>query len=335
VLFTGSATAVAPGIYDALRQAPRISILSATPTHILPLELIYEPELIVPLGSKGSVCQTARQELEREQPDLDGLRQLCIHVGEAGSCGGNESQVCPLGFWGFQKVIERHTNRAGSEAIERDYAVSASPSLERSTIDITHVLAAATPKADANPAEAWNAAKTELIDRLKENLLVLSDWPAILKELRNEATSHGLLLLVPHVDKDDHGQLLLDLGTAPHLPVNEIKPQLALRRHKPLVLLLGCVTGPSESPTEEFPGRFLDAGASAVLATMTMVRGRFVADIAQALVQALLHDIEAHQEARLGDALLRVRQTLLATNPLVLSLVAYGDADWSLVATTA
>jgi hypothetical protein len=330
-LFTGAATAVAPQIYQALRDATRISVFSAVPSHILPLEFVYEPPLRIPLGQAGSICEHARTALSEPAPDMAALQAACRHVGDGGTCAATESQVCPLGFWGLRKVIERHTNRTRRGAIERDYAVSSSPHADRPTVNITRVMAAATPRADANPASAWQAARDAMAQALGSNLTVAPDWPSIVDEFTTEHSQLGMMVLLPHVDKDQSGQLRLDLGSEPHLPVHEVAQQLELRKDSPVVLLLGCVTGPSESPTEEFPGRFLDAGASAVLATMTMVRGRFVADIARAIVVAVRQDVADHGFARLGDAILHVRQTLLGTNPLVLTLVAYGDADWTLV----
>ena len=213
---------------------------------------------------------------------------------------GDRGRGLPLGFWGMRKIIERHTNRARRIAIERDYAVSASPNADRPTVDITRVLAAATPKADANPVEAWKAAREALAVRLGDDLDVVEDWVTIVSRFGPGHTPLGMMVLIPHVGKDINGQLLLDLGSEPQLKVHDVAAQLELRSDHPIVLLLGCVTGPGESPTEEFPGRFLDAGASAVLATMTMVRGRFVADIARATVVSVRDDLGANGWARLG-----------------------------------
>ncbi len=330
-LFTGSATAVAPDIYAELKAAKRISIFSAVPTHVLPLEFIYEPKYRPPMGQQGSICPRAAKALANPDASIDELRKGCSKFGGS-ACETSDAIVCPLGFWGLSKVIERHANRKERIDIARDYAISASPSDARGTVDVSRLLAAATSKADANPEKAWTAARKTLSDAFGEDMIVHKTWPAIQSELITDEGPPGLMVLLPHVEKDRRGVTSLDLGEGPSLAVHQVSAQLEdLNPKPPLVLLLGCATGAGENPTEEFPGGFLDAGAAAVLATMTLVRGRFVAEIAET-ASLLTRDLIAKEgRTTLGETVLHLRQRLLASNPFVLTLTAYGDADWLLV----
>lgn len=329
VLFTGSVTAVAPEMYDDLRSAERISVLSAEPTKVLPLEFVYDPDFNPPFGEKGSVCGSAVLALQSGQ-DLAELLPDCAHTTDSGTCGADETKMCPLGFWGFRTVIERHARRPDSGPVEMGFTLAASPTAERPSLNVSNVLASATPKADANPDEAWSAAKAEMSTLLAGRFETVDGWHPIVDDFKDEATTRDVLLLLPHVDKDDDGQLLLDLGVEPSMGVHQITRALELKSDQPLVLLLGCATGPSDTPTIEFPGRFLDAGAAAVLATMTLVRGRFVSVLGRQLIGLISEMAGASDEPLFGEALLKLRQKLLASNPLVLTLIAYGDADWVL-----
>jgi hypothetical protein len=339
-LFTGEATAAVAdrAVYESLRSADHLSVLSATVTEILPLEYVYDPEFVPPLAGPAPICPTALAAIRRSTPGHDlaadpgptlaELRDDCGHLTEGASCGADPTMICPLGFWGFRKVIERHTNRVGHH-LDAGFAVSTSPTATRPSIDISSVLAAATPKADANPTADWTAARTALGQRLNDRFKLVDGWQPIAADLVDETTHRGLLLLLPHVDKDDDQNLVLDLGTAPQLALDRVDA-LSLRRDSPLVLLLGCSTGEGSSPSEEFPARFLNAGAAIVLATMTLVRGRFMAPLAERLITLLLERAAADDQPLFGEALLDLRQQLLGTNPMVLTLIGYGDADWIL-----
>jgi hypothetical protein len=158
---------------------------------------------------------------------------------------------------------------------------------------------------------------------------VLEDWKQIVSDFKDESTKCDVLLLIPHVDRTLEGDPLLDLGVEPSMRINQIRGALELRRDEPLVFLLGCSTGAGETPSTEFPGRFLDAGAALVVSTMTAVRGRFVAPLGEQLVH-LTRELAGSDEPLFGEAMLRLRQLLLGQNPMVLTLVAYGDADWLL-----
>ncbi len=340
ILFGGEATAANPdeAIGSALRAADHMSILSATPTEILPLEHIYDVDFTPPLAGSAQICETALAALRRSDPTHDHaadpgptlakLGPHCAKVSVTGTCGSDDSTICPLGFWGLRKVIERHTKRTAPD-VDVGFAVNTVPTQSRPSIDISTVLAAANPKADANPTEAWTAAQDQLTDRLGDRFSLVSDWPAIAERLGRDDDTSGLLLLLPHVERNQDEEFVLDLGVETKLAANRVDG-LRLNRRHPVVLLLGCSTGAGVHPSDEFPGRFLDAGASMVLATLTLVRGRFVAPLAERLIARMLEWSVSDETPLFGEALLALRQDLLAINPMVLTVVGYGDAEWML-----
>ena len=94
----------------------------------------------------------------------------------------------------------------------------------------------------------------------------------------------------------------------------------------PVVLLLGCNTT-GEIPIKSLITKFRLCGASMVLSTLTEILGRHAAPVAEEIISNL--KIAANQGKSLGDTLLFVRRKTLAEGiPMVLSLVAHGDADW-------
>jgi hypothetical protein len=68
-----------------------------------------------------------------------------------------------------------------------------------------------------------------------------------------------------------------------------------------------------------------------VLGTIAEVLGRHAAPVAEQLVRDLYQAIGLGP-VRFGEVMVRLRRTLLARGtPMVLTLAAFGDADWFLV----
>src|SRR5262249_46284349 len=88
----------------AIRDGEYLQIVSAKPDAVVPLEFVYEYK--APTAA-APVCPNAAQALRDGQCPTSGV-----------PASAPAPHVCPMGFWGLRKVIERHVHdpRLGSPA---------------------------------------------------------------------------------------------------------------------------------------------------------------------------------------------------------------------------
>jgi hypothetical protein len=324
-LFTGRASAIlAPQTAELLELADSVSVLSVVAGDILPIEFVYDRELVTGPGRPGHLCPRAA--------DAALAGHCCTEEAEDAP---DAQTVCPFGFWGMRKVIERHVNRddaakvfaAGGAA-----ALSTQPTVDTSVTTLRAVLAGASGRADLNPAEAWSAARTTLTDRLGANIRFATtweDWQGLLDQ-----ESADVLLMLPHVGQKGP-RSFLEIGNDDSLKlVNNLNGFVLGRQgmtagRPPIVLLLGCATA-AGAPLDEFPSKFLDAGARLVIGTLTAVRGRFVAPLGARLAVDILEQSTGHG-VMAGELLRDLRLSAFATgDPTAMTLVSFGDSSWVL-----
>jgi hypothetical protein len=116
------------GCRPRLRDAPRISVLSTRPTAAAPLELVYDRPL--------------DDAIDDEKPQWCPDASAHLAAGACpGTCPGSASGllVCPFGFWGVRKVVERHA-RTGREEPWTRVALAVPPDVERHRVALTDVL---------------------------------------------------------------------------------------------------------------------------------------------------------------------------------------------------
>ena len=77
---------------------------------------------------------------------------------------------------------------------------------------------------------------------------------------------------------------------------------------------------------------FLGAGASVVVATVTALRGRYAAPTSTEVVRDLLEAAKRDgYDNVIGEVVRQLRcKQMRAGQPMALTLIAYGDADWRL-----
>ena len=325
VLFGGSQTAVvSPEDTKRLVEAEQVSVLSVVPGDVLPIEFVYDRELAIDEDKPGRLCPNR------------------VAAAQAGRCCAAEDAsltddqtVCPFGFWGMRMVIERHVNRERAAWTRRQggtQALAPSPSIDNQVATLRAVLGGASSKADLNPGEAWSAAKDQLSKRLGGNVRFVDGWKGWRASLDSE--SADILLLLPHVGRQG-ARPFLELGKDERLPlVRSLKayvqgPHAPASGRAPIVLLLGCATA-GDAPLNEFPGKFLDNGARLVIATLAVVRGRFVARLGAKLTLDLL-DQSGRDGVQVGELLRRMRLgAFVDGDPTAMTLVAFGDSSWRL-----
>lgn len=285
---------------------PRIQLVSAKPDAVLPVEFIYDGPA----------------------PDYDAAgcpgQAAALAAGTCGDCPNRESHahVCAMRFWGMRKVIERQIYNPDTAAPHDVLTTNPSPQGKGFKRPAKRLFACA-DRAGALPR--GEAAIKALCSRLNgATAATWSDWRA-----RIAADAPGLLLLLPHTDRNAFGEYL-EIGTGEKLGGAQIRSDIVGSQEPVLVLLLGCETAAADIPYAKFIGRFRCARAAVVIGTLMPVLGRHAAPVAEALVARLEDYWQAPMGAvTVGDAIAAMRRDLLLQGlPVGLAVVAIGDADW-------
>ena len=292
---------------DGDRQ-PRIHLTAARPDSFFPIELLYRFE--VP-EDDAKICEHA----------LTALAQGSCPA----SCPSDKSEtVCPLGFWGMCRVIERHNHRIVEERPESGFDLRPEPSRPRSPLDISgKALLAASDAASRYDKGTVEALLGQL--RKRGPAEMVSSWKAW--SARVTADEPRLLVLLPHHERKD-GFEVLQIGADDSLKSALVKPKHVGKAS--IVLLMGCETNLAKIAFDSFVIQFILNGAAIVVSTIATVLGRHASPATARLVELL--DEEAGEEgSTFGEVMLRLRQKLVAEQtPMALGLTAYGDADWVL-----
>jgi hypothetical protein len=296
---------------EELARAARLHVFAAAPGDFLPVEFFYPR----PAPRKSKLCLHVRHVLHQGASD--------------GPCTSDppDSEVCPLQFWGFNRLIERYPYMGDNQE-------SGSPRTEPvPPADHLNIFR----QAIVGASELVRSADLEDEDGIMPLLTSLSEQPphrvktwAQLEE-HVQALDPSLIVLLPHSLVDDELKLpALEIG-GDTLPVSQLTHRHIRREGVligPIVLLLGCTTQLADVPFQNFAETFKQEQASVVLSTLSMIRGRHAA----ALTADLLNELKRASregDVTFGDVLLRVKRTRLAKgDPLVLSLAAYGNAAW-------
>lgn len=298
----------------------RIQLVAADADSWVPLEFVYDgdaPEdsaLLCPNHKKalsGGSCQGVR----------------CEHR-------DSEDYVCPMRFWGLNRVIERHMfdpkNRPDSDRAVVDASLTLRPRIRRPENALF---------AHHEKAGEFTAGKQEL-EEVEQTLDCVASsgvdrvdtWPNWVESIKTREP--GLLVVLPHTELVAGGtELRIADGSDPQLhrlvDARVIKKHVGVSRPK-IVFLLGCETSDVKTAYASFPSAFRSAGASIIIATLTSVLGRHATPVARQLMEKLdEYWSESTDPATVGTALAEVRRSLVAAGlPFGMVLVAYGDADW-------
>jgi hypothetical protein len=300
---------------EAFATADRIQVVAAVPEAYLPVEFVYDQ---VAPTENAKLCPHARQALAGEiAPDA------------CRDHAGDRKVVCPLGFWGLTKVIERHVHTPErANDVRRDFSLLCEPTSARRTLGpVGNATFAASVK-----VEGFRKGITaELVANLRQATSATVEpartWKKWVRDVRK--LNPSLLVILPHTLSED-GIATMEVGRSAHLGAVDIAAEHvgASPDARPIVLLLGCETGDDDLAFQRFPAAFRRNGAAIVLATLTKVLGRHAAPVADRLVRELVAQ-SRREEATFGDVMLAMRRALLLDGyPMVLALTAYGDADW-------
>ena len=294
----------------SVSKAEYLQIVHTKPSGIVPLEFVYDH---ASPDKKAKVCSGWRKTLKARAA--------------ACSCDPDDRQiVCPLGFWGVRKVIERHVSSPALARFGGQAYVQSEPGRRTRQLKI-----------GGAPLVAWSKnvedqAVTPLLktitQRFKATPACPANWAEWLQQV--DVGRPRFLLAMPHTSKTSASAALEIGGT--ELESGDLSEKYLCLDPKapPLVALLGCDTSSTADDYAPYVVGFREYGAAVIIATVATVFGNHAPTAADLLVNELLPDGNA-RSPRLGEVLRSVKQQALLDNLLMpLCLVAYGDADWQI-----
>lgn len=241
---------------------------------------------------------------------------------------GSRDVICPVGFWGVSRVIERRPKDA-SLPMGANYECS-EPLGERQRLVLTaQALLGSSEK--VLPADQTEI--SEILTRRGKAPLQAECWTSW--EGHIQANGPSLLVAVAHTNVVSNF-LTLEIRKS-QLLVCDIESELVRREvdENPVVILLGCQTKFADEPLQSAAARFKQKGAALVISTVATMRGAQ----APACMAFLIEEIDkasamsAHQRkkgmATAGMVILRAKQKLLGSGHAIgMCLTANGDAEW-------
>lgn len=304
--------------FDPQTLGDRIQVLTAHPDARLCLELVYDfesPEENAPL------CKYAADSLRRGE--CDGRCPTGEHKSEV---------VCPLGFWGTNKVLERQATERPRDGKDLEFRTGATA---REGLRIFEcALAAGSQRVVRTVPNGMQAIVDQLvaaIPGLQSQQCLQDAWDRW--RLAIQANPCSLLLVTCHTEEIQGGIIQkMEIGNDSWLAADHINKSYVKHADssQPLLLLLGCETGAPKVSLLSLVSKFHDAGAKIVVSTTSSIHASHAVPIAIAFVKAL-HALCSRHSGRLGEVMRDLRRVALADGlPAVLCLTAFGDADYVL-----
>lgn len=301
----------------ALAKADRLQIVTARVDGFLPLELAYRYEAP---DDDAALCKGAETALKKGECPA--------------SCGrarGTGERLCPLGFWGLSKTVERFAHVPEHVAEDSDFSLYAEPITKRERIPRPKIgVVAGSLLAIEEDKQALK--RVEEAVKSKATLVSAKDWDEWVAQVGKKHPE--LLVLLPH-HKSEGSNSILEIGKDSQLKATLVKEKHVLGDPKPspltkpIVLLLGCETEDSDIAFERFPSMFAERGAAIVVGTIATVLGRHASPAAVDLIDELFRS--SRKPRSFGELLVEARRRLLANgSAMCLALVGFGDADWQI-----
>jgi hypothetical protein len=302
-----------PANNPASAAAEFIQIVSTRSDAVVPLEFVYD--YTVPEDG-AKVCEGWRKSLK------DGkCPGTCDH--------SSGTKVCPMGFWGVRKVIERHAVTPG---LAKDGNVLYLQSEASRAGDTLYLGGVPVLGSSARvPKQSIAELKKVIARHCGAKPEVAKDWSEWEKLV---TTLHpALLVALPHTDgKSTNVTVEIGDKTVKTITLRQthVFPPPVEGHQAPLVALIGCDVAGTADDYGNHVMVFRDRGAGIVIGTIATVFGEHAAKVAAKLVEGMLPEGNA-APVRLGELMRKVRRdSLLAGLLMPLCLVAYGDADWIL-----
>ena len=313
-----------PGVGPGLRQGKRLQILEARWGTFLPVEFFYE---FPAPHTKAQLCPNARQALETGECDHE-----CHRDEELA-----ENYVCPAGFWGLTRVLERQ-RVVDPEQARGDVGLRSMPSRELRTIPLLlKGLVGASHRVDSHDIGSMDKVRHTLRTLWPDCTQEVTGWKEWAKAVQQHAPS--LLVLLVHTGIEECTDVATIEIADEALAVSRLHERHVRQKDSSggvLVLLLGCSPVLPAVKFQSVVGQFLWAGrgSAVVVSSIADMLGRHAGPTTAELLTGL-GDLVRQEAVNVGEAFVRLRRKLLAGgDPLMLGLAVYGDVDWYLVAPT-
>jgi len=320
-----------PGNSTALESAEYIQIVSTNTEDMLPLEFIYN---VVAPNDDARLCPSMAAVFQEKTPSERQKKasRLIETKCQQANMGKNECRyhtpdyVCPLGFWGISKVIERHMATPLLAKPGQPFFLQSEPTTARGLLHLagTAVVAASKNVKKEMLQPILLACEEELGAKPKE-AKDWNEWVNLIKRYKPH-----ILLALPHT-AGNGAQATLEINEKT-LMTGQITPDHVHARGDstyPLVALLGCDTAGTALDYGEAVSWFRWQGASLVISTIAKVFGSHATAVAEQLIKGLKQG--TNRQERLGEIIRGIKQKALLEGPLMaLCVVAFGDADWKL-----
>ena len=298
------------GIKPEFFTRGRIQVISAVADSYLPVELFYA--LNPPNVEK--FCRNWKRSV------LAGSCKSCEALGP-----NDEIPICLTGFWGVRYVVERHVHDDRYTNLGGDYQLQNEPSAGRDQINpLESILWGLSDNVQAQDRTALQRA----FNKKPFAATKATNWTDLQEKVGTLDPS--MLFLLPHTD-------LLRRLFASEIggeleKVNQVRVRMCWPREKRyVVVLLGCDTARTDIPFQGMVPEFRRAGAAVIVTTINTILGRHAVPVAKELLRILKDGGVANRS--MGDAMRDLRRQALSDGyPMVLSVVAFGDADWRITA---
>ena len=305
---------------DALVTAERIQMLSMRYGERFPVEFMYGRMAPLP---NAPLCPKAKESLINGRCDSSCPTGL-----------DEEKVICPLGFWGLNRVIERHAfdPQEAQQLAGANFGLQSEPVAGRNRLNVmTNAIVAASDNVDTVEAGSTQRVLDALDEATGKQSKFVNSWEDWVTDIGARCPS--LLVLLPHTLRDVvSNQQTLEISKNQRLVYANLQPHHVVRRDsklQPVVILMGCKTAAPDIPYESFVFKFRLFGAALVIGTGSSILGRHAATVTQNFIK----DIAASKSTNItfGELMLNVRRRLVADGLLMgLCLTSYGDTDWLL-----
>ncbi len=291
-----------------------IQVVSTRSEGVIPFEFIYTfnlPHL------NATLCPKWRSSVETGK---------CEGTCELHTNPKHQMHVCPMGFWGQQKVIERHIFSPQHTTEDKDLFLQSERERTTEELKLYGSVVIASSK------NVHEDGRKMVVDALAPFPFVqatpVKDWAGWKAAVTADKPS--LILTMPHAD-EELGEVSLEIGGEPKatmdIDTDYVRPDGS--PVKPIVVLLGCDTAEATEDYSRHVQWIRARGAAVVVATISTVAGLQAPTAAALLAASILRRQGA--TFYLGEAIRDMRREGLLANHLIpLALVAYGDADWKL-----
>ncbi|MCX2862260.1 hypothetical protein OOZ63_10450 [Paucibacter sp. PLA-PC-4] len=299
---------------EGISKSHRIQLVDSRADGVLPLEFVYDHPSPADCAKPCPNWKAAIQ-----GGDCPGTCPLATSDHSA-------AHVCPMGFWGLSKIIERHKfDRTKVTPGVATLLAEHSPASGRIKLR-GNVVMAFSNRVTAEPRRQVQDALGKYTLVTAHILTSWEEWRAVVSK-----TNPPLIVGLVHADSNGREATLEIEGTTLSI-VDLTRGHVtsgATTAIAPVVLLIGCDIAQALADFGAYVMTFRLRGAAVVVATMSTLYGKQAAAAASRLTDTMFSNPDGL--TTIGKALRDTRQQALLHGELLsLSLLAYGDADWEL-----